>query len=63
MKQAAFLESRGMNPADVGGESKLSSGKAEESWRDAGVLFGNASQPVDLTQQDGDSSGPGEVSP
>jgi orotate phosphoribosyltransferase-like protein len=42
VKQAAYLKSKGMNPAEVGVELKLSNVKAKESWRDAGVLFAHA---------------------
>lgn len=41
-KTAASARVRGLTRAQYGDESRLSSGKADESWKDADVLFGDA---------------------
>jgi hypothetical protein len=45
-KRVAVFKSSGMTSADIAGEMKLSNLRAEESWRDADVLFGGSGRAV-----------------
>ena len=48
-KRAAEARARGLTRTYFGDEARLSNGKADESWRDADVLFGSASGSVPET--------------
>lgn len=55
-KRVAVFKSSGMTSADIAGEMKLSNLKAEESWRDADVLFSGRETAGGLTQRADDRS-------